>query len=258
MKKGNIILVIQARMNSKRLPGKVLADVKGKPIIWHIYNRLKEIPNISQIVISTTDKSTDEPLKRFAEGEKIAYFAGSEDDLLDRIYKTGCEFECDVLVKINADCPLIDYKLIKDGIDRFYSSQEKPDLVTNCLEETFPEGMQFGVFNFQTIKKMWSSVKGNFWREYFYRFMLENKDKFFIINIKNQKDNSDVRWTLDEQEDLDFVREVFEKLYDRNPVFGMNDILELLSTEPQIAQINKKYSSKRGLNEFNNLKDSQR
>ena len=244
-------------MGSSRLPGKVLAEVEGKPIIWHIYNRLKQITEISEIVIAATDKSTDEPLKKFSEKENIGYFAGSEYDLLDRIYKTGCEFECDVLVKINADCPLIDYRLIKKGIDKFHSSKETPDLVTNCLEETFPEGMQFGIFNFQTIKSMWLSVEGEFWREYFYRYMLENNDKFSIINIRNKKDDSDLRWTLDFQEDLDFVREVFGKLYDRNPVFGMDEILELLSKEPQIGQINKKHSSKMGLNEFNNLKDNQ-
>ena len=251
-----VICIIQARMNSKRLPGKVLVDIEGKPAIWHIYNRLKKIPNISQIIISATNELSDKPLKQFAETEGISYFAGSENDLLDRAYKTGREFDCEVLIKINADCPLIDHKLIEDGIEMFFSSEKTPDLVTNCLEETFPEGMQYAVFNFQTIEKIWSSIEGPFWREYFYRFILENKEKFFIINIKNKKDQSDLRWTLDYPEDLIFVRKVYEKLYNKNPVFGMNEILSLLSNEPQILEINKKHSSKIGLEEFNKLRDS--
>ena len=146
--------------------------------------------------------------------------------------------------------------MIEDGIEMFFSSEKTPDLVTNCLEETFPEGMQYAVFNFQTIEKIWSSIEEPFWREYFYRFILENKEKFFIINIKNKKDQSDLRWTLDYPEDLIFVRKVYEKLYNKNPVFGMNEILSLLSNEPQILEINKKHSSKNGLEEFNKLRDS--
>ena len=101
--------------------------------------------------------------------------------------RQGEKFSCDILIKINADCPLIDIELIENGINLFMSSKNKPDLVTNCVEETFPEGMQYSIFNFSVIKKIWLTLKESFWREYFYRFMLENKKDFSIINIKNDQ-----------------------------------------------------------------------
>jgi spore coat polysaccharide biosynthesis protein SpsF len=250
-----IIAVIQGRMGSTRLPGKVLADIEGKPLIWHIFNRLQKISLISEVVISTTNQSTDKPLIEFAKKENIAYFAGSEDDIIDRIYKTGEKFSCDILVKINADCPLIDIKLIENGINLFLSSKNKPDLITNCVEETFPEGMQYSIFNFNVIKKIWLTLKESFWREYFYRFMIENKNNFSIINIKNEKDLSRLRWTVDYQEDLEFVKKIYSKLYSKNQFFGMNEILNLLDKNPEIRKINDKYSSKVGINDYNNLKD---
>jgi spore coat polysaccharide biosynthesis protein SpsF len=245
-----IIAVIQARMDSTRLPGKVLADIEGKPLIWHIFNRLQKISSISEVVISTTNKSTDKPLIEFAKKENIAYFAGSQNDIIDRIYKTGEKFSCDVLVKINADCPLIDIKLIENGINLFISSKNKPDLVTNCVEETFPEGMQYSIFNFSIIKKIWLTLKESFWREYFYRFMLENKNDFSIINIKNEQDLSKLRWTVDYQEDLEFVKKIYNKLYTKNQFFGMNEIINVLKENPEIAKINEKYSSKIGMDLF--------
>jgi len=250
-----IIAVIQGRMGSTRLPGKVLADIEGKPLIWHIFNRLQKISLISEVVISTTNQSTDKPLIEFAKKENIAYFAGSEDDIIDRIYKTGEKFSCDILVKINADCPLIDIELIENGINLFLSSKNKPDLITNCVEETFPEGMQYSIFNFNVIKKIWLTLKESFWREYFYRFMIENKNNFSIINIKNEKDLSKLRWTVDYQEDLEFVKKIYSKLYSKNQFFGMNEILNLLDKNPEIRKINDKYSSKVGINDYNNLKD---
>ena len=250
-----IIALIQGRMGSTRLPGKVLADIEGKPLIWHIFNRLQKISLISEVVISTTNQSTDKPLIEFAKKENIAYFAGSEDDIIDRIYKTGEKFSCDILVKINADCPLIDIELIENGINLFLSSKNKPDLITNCVEETFPEGMQYSIFNFNVIKKIWLTLKESFWREYFYRFMIENKNNFSIINIKNEKDLSKLRWTVDYQEDLEFVKKIYSKLYSKNQFFGMNEILNLLDKNPEIRKINDKYSSKVGINDYNNLKD---
>jgi len=250
-----IIAVIQARMGSSRLPGKVLADIEGKPLIWHIHNRLQKISLISEIIISTTSKLSDIPLIEFAKKEKIKYFAGSEVDLIDRIYKTGKKFDCDIILKINADSPLIDINMIENGMNEFLTSKEKPDLVTNCVEESFPEGMQYAIFNFKTIENLWNTLNGDFWREFFYRFMIENKEKFFIINLKNNSDLSKLRWTVDYEEDLEFVKIIYNKLFSKNEFFGMNEILNLLEENPEINKINKKYSAKIGINDFNSLKE---
>ncbi len=252
---GKIIGVIQARMASNRLPGKVLEKIMDEPMIWHIYKRLQNIPEISEVVISTTNKKSDKPLRDFLNQNKISYYAGSQDDILDRLYHTGKKFHCDVIVKINADCPLIDYNLISKGIKKI-KTNEKIDLVTNCLKETFPEGMQYGIFNFKSIQKLWNSVKDPFWREYIFRYFLDNKNKFTIVSIENSKDLSSLRWVVDYQEDLDFVRKVYEKLYKKNPFFGMKEILKLIEREPKIVKINKKFSSKISIDEFNTLKNN--
>jgi spore coat polysaccharide biosynthesis protein SpsF len=249
-----VIGVIQAKMDSSRLPGKVLADIEGKPLIWHIYKRLQSVSKISEVVISTTNMPSEKPLREFAISEEIPYYAGSKDDLIDRIYNTGKKFKSDILVKINADCPLIDPKLVSDGISMFLSLKNKPDLVTNCVEETFPEGMQYSIFSFNTIEHLWSTIKQPFWREFFYRYIIENKHRFSVINIKSPKNLSSLRWTVDYAEDLEFVRKVYEKLYRKNQLFGMDDILNLLDVYPHLSKINEKYSSKIGINNFNKLK----
>jgi spore coat polysaccharide biosynthesis protein SpsF len=249
-----IIAVIQARMGSTRLPGKVLADIEGKPLIWHIYKKLQKISSISEVIISTTNNLTDNPLIEFAKKEKIAFYTGSENNLIDRIYQTGKKFDCDIIVKINADSPLIDINVIENGIAKFLSFKKKPDLVTNCVKETFPDGMQYAIFNFKTIENLRNTIKENFWKEFFYRFIIENQNKYFVINLENNKDISKLRWTVDYKEDLELVRIIFKKLYSKNQFFGMNEILNLLNENPELIKINNKYSAAAGINEYNNLK----
>ena len=164
-----IILLIQARMGSSRLPKKIMAEILGKPLIWHMVKRLRKIPSVSEVIISTTKEEDDKPLIKFAKDEGIEIMAGEKNDIIDRIFQTSKMFRPSIVVKVNADCPLVDPKLIEEGIEIFLKSPKKPDLVTNSLEDSFPEGMQFGIFNFQTLEKLWENLEGPFWREYFFR-----------------------------------------------------------------------------------------
>ena len=147
----HIIGVIQARMNSSRLPKKIMADILGKPMIWHIVNRLNHTKTLSKIVIATTNNESDIPLCKFAESENIAYYAGSENDILDRLYQTGKIHNATILVKINGDCPLVDPALIDFAVNKYMTMQSKPDLIVNSIVPTYPEGLQFAVFNFKTL-----------------------------------------------------------------------------------------------------------
>jgi spore coat polysaccharide biosynthesis protein SpsF len=250
MEKENIILVIQARMGSKRLPKKVMASISNKPLIWYMYKRFETIPLISKIVIATTTSNEDKELLEFAKSESIEIFAGQENDIIDRLYQTGKKFDANIIVKINADCPLMDPKLIENGIKIYLKSLEKPDLVTNTLKDTFPEGMQFGIFNFKTLEKLWNTLKDPFWREYFFRYIIENRKKFKIIGIENGKNLSTLRWTVDYKEDLEFVNKIYNLLYKKNPSFSMEEILECIKENPELMKINEKYSAKEGINDF--------
>lgn len=255
MRSKNIILIIQARMDSSRLPKKVMAEILGKPLIWHMVQRLRKIPSVSEVVISTTTQKEDKQLIEFAESEGIKIVGGAVEDIIDRLYQTSKKFNPTVVVKVNADCPLVDPKLIEEGIQIFLKSSEKPDLVTNSLEDTYPEGMQFAIFDFHTLEKLWSTLEEPFWREYFFRYMIEYKENFKIIGMKHKDDLSSLRWTVDYKEDLDFVREIFHLLYEKNPFFTMEEILESIEKNPQLTEINKKYSSKIGVDDFNRLKE---
>ena len=250
-----VLGVIQARMDSKRLPGKVLKKIENKPLIWHIYKRLQNITEISEVVIATTNEDSDKPLRDFLVENKISFYAGSVNDVLDRLYNTGNKFQCDILVKINSDCPLIDSNLVQEGIKDYLRSNKKIDLVTNCVKETFPEGMQYAIFNFNSIIKLWKTIKDPFWKEYFFRYFLEKENKLSVKGIENSVNLSSLRWAVDYQEDLDFVRKVYEKLYQINPFFGIDEILNLLEAQPEITKINNKFSSKISLEEFNESKN---
>ena len=115
--------------------------------------------------------------------------------------------------------------------------------------------MQYGIFNFETISKIWTNVKNPFWREYIFRYIIENKSKFKVISMENSKNLSSMRWTVDYPEDLKFVKKVYEKLYSKNQFFSMNDVLEIIRKYPELEKINQKYSAKIGINSFEELKE---
>ncbi len=251
----NIIGVIQARLDSSRLPGKVLSDILGKPMILHLVNRLKHSTMLSNVVIATTNRDEDKPLCEFADSEGISYYAGSENDIADRLYQTGKMFDATAIVKVNGDCPLIDSSLIDNAVKNYLSLFPRPDLVTNSVVRTFPEGMQYGLFNLKTLSEICKTLKDKFWREFVHMYIIENKKRFSVINIENKIDLSILRWSVDYLEDLEFVRQVYENIYPNNNFFEIADILSLLEKKPEIKTINKKYTSDLSLKLYEKLKN---
>ncbi len=242
----NIIAIIQARMNSSRLPAKIMSDISGKPMIWHIVERLKNIKSIGKIVIATTNDTSDKSLCDYATTQQIPYYAGSTDDIIDRIYQCGKKFNATAVLKVNGDCPLIDIDVLQQAINKYVDANPKPDLITNTTPNTFPEGLQFGIFKFSTIRKLWEDLKDPFWREFAFMYVIENKEKFDIINIENNVNLSRLRWTVDYQEDLDFVRHIYDDLYPTNKSFTMHAVLSLLDKKPHLKQINENCMSSIG------------
>lgn len=249
-----IIGVVQARMESSRLPGKVLAEILGKPLIWHIVNRMSYVKTLANIVIATTDKHADKPLREFAQSENIPFYAGSENDILDRLYQSGKKFNATALLKINADCPFVDPEIIDLAVNRYLKMSTKPDLIVNSVTNTYPEGLQYGLFNFKTLCEIWQDLEDPFWRESIYAYIIENRKKYSVINIENNKNLSSLRWTVDYEEDLEFVREVYGHIFIPNKPFLMSDVLLLLKKNPTIQKINAKYHSNLGREEYERLK----
>lgn len=242
-----IIAIIQARTGSSRLPGKIFMEFSGKPNLHHVYNRVQRSNKIDTIVIATTDKKTDDPVFEFCAKENINCFRGSEDDVLDRFYQCCKQWdlsENDIIVRITADCPLIDPIIIDEVIAFFEENQY--DYVSNSMEPTYPDGLDVEVFSFAALEKSWEAAKLLSEREHVTPYIRNNEALFKIGSYKSNTDLSHCRWTLDEIEDYQLIDEIYKNLYSEDKIFTIEDILAFLNDNPQLKMINNKYARNEG------------
>lgn len=233
----NIVAIIQARIGSTRLPGKVLMDIEGKPMLWHIVRRVSEAKLINDVVIATSHNKNNDKIERFAKEDNLKIFRGSEEDCLDRFYKTGEEFGVDVIVRITADCPLICPEVIDKVISEYLKVSY--DYVANTFFYTYPDGCDVEVFSFKALEKAWKEAKDPIDREHVTPY-IRNSGKFKIKNVENKNpvDSNEYKWSVDRIEDLEFVREVYKHLYKNKKIFTMKDVMGLLEKHPEIKRIN--------------------
>ena len=237
----NVVGVVQVRMGSSRLPGKVMAAIEGHPMTWHIVNRLRHARLLNNVVIAVADGQSDEPIRRMARDESIPYFAGSEADLIDRVYRTALEFHADAIVRITGDSPLVDPDVV-DLLVKVYSDRSAElDYVSNGRPPTFPYGLNAEVYPTATLQSLWHQIKDPLYREWFPVYVWEHEDAFRTYNVVHSEDLSHLRWTVDYDEDLSFVRQVYDRLYTEGKVFRMIDVLRLLASEPHLAKINAEH-----------------
>ena len=235
-------------MGSTRLPGKVMMELCGTPVIEHVVNRLNESKLIDSIIIATSEDKNNQPLIDFCINKHVDYFIGSEDDVLDRYYQAavdkGMDDE-DIIIRITSDCPLIDSFVVDKVIEEHISNNN--DYTTNVLECTYPDGLDCEVFNFNVLKEAWINANLSSQREHVTLYIRDNPNKFKLANVKNDEDFSDFRWTLDEQEDFIFINEVYKNLYDPDYFFHMDDVIQLLKQKPELLNINSKFTRNEGL-----------
>jgi len=236
-KEDNIVAIIQARMSSTRLPGKVMEDISGKPMLWHVINRIRYSKLIDKIVVATSINKKDDIIENFCKENGIFYYRGDEEDVLKRYYETAKIYNANKIVRITSDCPLIDPEIVDIVIKEHI--KDKVDYTSNTIERTFPRGLDTEVFNFETLKKTNELAKEKYQREHVTIFIYENPHLFKIKNVRNFKDLSDLRWTVDEEKDLIFVREIYKRLYNQGNIFYMRDILEILKKEQDLKKINE-------------------
>jgi spore coat polysaccharide biosynthesis protein SpsF len=236
-----IVALIQTRLGSKRLPNKALLVLRGKPIIWHIYNRLQHAKLVNQVVISTGQFEKNKEICELASRYKISYYAGSELDLIDRLYKTALNFEADAIVRITGDNPLVDPTIVDKLVSEFVQKNDRFDIVTNSRKKTFPHGLDVEIYSVKILKKLWNEIKDPSLREWFTTYIDKNNANFRILNVEHTENLTDFRWTLDYEEDYEFIKEIYENLYLENKIFVMQDILKLLEQKPELSSINSKY-----------------
>ena len=247
-----IAAIIQARMGSSRLPGKVMLDIAGRPMLFHVIDRVQQCRSIDKLMVATTDLKEDDPIALFCEKAGIACFRGSERDVLDRYYQAALHVGADAVVRITSDCPLIDPAVV-DKVVHTYLDRPQDDYVSNTLHYTYPDGQDTEVFSMKALAYAWENATSPLDREHVTTYIRANAGKscklfnMFNVTFTGRPMPRGLRWTVDEQADIDFVRAVFERLYPGNSSFDLNDILGLLAAEPQLTKINLNIARNEGL-----------
>lgn len=232
----NIVAIIQARLGSTRFPQKVFADLSGKPLIWHVINRLKYSTKINRIVLATTDTDRDDELAIWADKEGVSVFRGSENNVLERFYFAAKHYSADIIVRITADDPFKDPQIIDSVIEKLIL--ENLDFAYNNNPPTFPEGLDTEVFTFDALEKAFLQSVDDYEKEHVTQYFYRNSNSFKQSNLSTDNNLSYLRWTIDTEIDYEMSKQVYNHLYTDNNIFYMNDILQLISREPDIANIN--------------------
>jgi spore coat polysaccharide biosynthesis protein SpsF len=259
--KPRIIAIIQGRMSSSRLPGKILADIAGQPMLQRVFTRTSRAATVTETIFATTTDASDDPVAEYCEFSGIPFTRGSQFDVLDRYYQTAKDLKADIVVRITADCPVIDPALIGDVVRTVTSGQSSADSVQfdfacNRLpppfQRTYPIGLDVEVCTFVALERAWKEAKEPQHREhtmpYFYegvKLITENRSLqtgtsprgFRIALLNHTTDFGDYRWTVDTPEDLEFIRQVYSH-FDGRDDFTWKDVLDLVHNEPKLMEIN--------------------
>ncbi len=233
------VAIVQARLGSQRLPAKVLMPVLGKPILWHLVDRLRHAKAVDEIVIATTVEARDEAIATFSADHDIHCFRGDEQDVLDRYYQAATTYHAATVVRITADCPLIDPVVVDGVIDlRFRSGV---DYASNVAPPTFPDGLDVEVMTMRALEKAWREADIPYQREHVTSYITEHPELFTTSNLSNDRDLSPWRLTVDEKEDMEVVSAVFEGLYSKERVFSLDEIVSFIEKTPGLLEKNKQF-----------------
>jgi spore coat polysaccharide biosynthesis protein SpsF len=237
------VAIIQARMGSTRLPGKVLMNLAGEPMLARCVNRVVRAVSVDGVVVATTIESSDDPVEDLCRSRGWNFFRGSQGDVLDRYYRAAAMFGADTVVRITSDCPLIEPEIIDLVSAAYQSALPAVDYASNTLtHRTFPRGLDTEVFSLAALRAAWTQDSNLGWREHVTPFIYRNPEQFRTLNVTCETDWSGLRWTVDTVEDLEFVRRVYDEFgHDR---FTWREVLVLLDRQPELVGINSRVGQK--------------
>ena len=239
-----IVAIVQARMGSTRLPGKVLMNVAGEPMLARVINRLHKAKSLDQIVVATSQLSADDEINEICQQRDWNCFRGSEDDVLDRYWGAAQQFKADVIVRITSDCPLIDASVVDRVVDCLATPQSIVSYAANTLEpRTFPRGLDVEAFTFRALEEVWQSDRNPASREHVTPYFYRHPEQFLLRTVQHEKDLSRYRWTVDTNEDLEFVRRIYQLL--NADYFGWEEVLDLVTAYPELTEINRSIEQKK-------------
>ena len=241
------VVVVQARLGSSRLPGKTLADIAGRPLLAHVVERAAAIPGIATVVLATTLSPADDKLEAFARISGIRWVRGSEDDVLDRFCLAAHAAQAEAVVRITADCPLLDPIVSGRVLAEYVARRPGVDYVSNVHPPTYPDGLDTEVFSVEALEVAAREARRPSEREHVTPYLWGHPERFRLANIECEDDRSEYRWTVDTRADLEFVRQVFEALGPSSARAGMGQVLRLLEQRPALRGINAGIRRNEGL-----------
>lgn len=231
------VAIIQARMGSSRLPGKVLKDIAGEPMLAREISRVRRAVTLDEVVVATTTEAEDDPVAELCRARGYPFYRGSLFDVLDRYYQAALQFSAQVVVRLTADCPLIDPAAIDQTVRAFFAAGV--DFAANRLPEgrTVPIGFDTEVCTFAVLERAWREASQPYEREHVMPYLYNTPGRFRTLLVKSEPDHGRLRWTVDTAEDLELVRAVYARFPGRDD-FSYQEMLDLFAREPHLAQIN--------------------
>ncbi len=238
-----VVAIIQARMGSTRLPGKVMRMLVDHTVLYHVVSRVIKVKNVDQVIVATTDSPQDGPICEEAQKAGASVFRGDEQDVLGRYYKAAVSVDADIIIRITSDCPLIDPDIISRMLE-FYQ-QNNYDYVSNTLSRTFPRGLDVEIFRFDALEKAFHSASAPEEREHVTPYLYRHPTEFSLFDYRSEENHSEYRWTLDTIEDWELIQTLYQHLYEGNRIFGLKETLEFIQRNPQVSQINAHVEQKK-------------
>jgi spore coat polysaccharide biosynthesis protein SpsF len=236
-----VVAIIQARMSSTRLPGKVLKDLGGETVLSRVVHRTRRARLLDEVVVATSILPADDDIVQECERLKAACFRGDEADVLDRYYRAAQQYAADAVVRITADCPLIDPELIDDAIRALFD--ENADYATNSLVLTYPRGLDVEVFTVRSLEHAWREAKESYERVHVTPYFYEVGGRFRIASLTAEADYSQHRWTLDTAEDFELIQTIYAR-FDNRDDMNWREVLALMDRQPELAKLNSQVRQK--------------
>lgn len=230
-----IAALIQARLGSTRLPGKVLKDIGGRTMLARVVRRVQRAPGIDEVVVVSTTEPSDSAVVEESARLGVSCFRGSELDVLDRYYQAAKQFKADAVVRITSDCPLIDPSVTGSIVAIFRT--ETPDYASNVIERSYPRGLDTEIVSMEALERGWREARQPGEREHVTPYFYENPNLFRLASVKREIDYSHYRWTVDAPEDLEFVRAVYARLENRDN-FDWTAVLQILNEQETLTNLN--------------------
>lgn len=239
-----VLGILQARVSSSRLTGKVLKPILGRPMLLHQLDRVRRARALDALVVATSTEPSDDAIEALCASAGVRCFRGSLHDVLDRFYQAALPFSPQIVVRMLGDCPLNDPDVIDRVVEFLIAGGYD---IAGAAPTTFPDGLDVEAMRFAILEQAWRQAVRPSDREHVSLFIVRQPERFRVGGYENSVDLSHLRWTVDEPEDFELIRRIYEALYPANAAFTTQDILDLLAARPELSELNRRFQRNEGL-----------